>query len=617
MNRDQVFISYSHQDQVWLDKLQIILKPLQRQGLLDVWADTRIQPGEIWREAIRQSLQRAKVAVLLVSPDFLASDFITTYELPPLLEAASQDGLTIFWIPLRPCLYEVTAIARYQAARDPKTPLSMLPPEQQEAALADIARALRAAYGFPATPGPDVSPAPSQPGPETPASPRTNPPADQPAWRQALLSALEVAYQCKEDCLSTGQDTTAIQAEIVDLRRQLRDGRLFQPGDFLLEGRFKLVERLGAGGFATIWKALDRRRQRLVAIKVLHHQYADDRNRRERFFRGARQMAVLHHQGIVQVLEEELAEEMDYFFVMEYLEGGDFRRAVLEHRLSVPERLAVITAVGEALQFAHDHGVIHRDVKPANIVLDHQGQPKLTNFDLVRALDTTGGTRTGAALGTWIYAAPEVMSRPQEAGAPADVYGLAMTAVFALYGAELPYEVIRHTAGFIEKLETTPAIRQTLLKALAWEEAERYASVAAFCQALRSAPALETQEPLPQKPPSRSKPIPVEPKPSPELPKVPVSGLRDKLKDGSQGPAMVWLPGGVFRMGQDDSLWDDEKPAHEVAVNAFSIGQYPVTFEDYDKFCEATGRKKPDDEGWGRGTRPGYQHILGGWHSLL
>ena len=98
---------------------------------------------------------------------------------------------------------------------------------------------------------------------------------------------------------------------------------------------------------------------------------------------------------------------------------------------------------------------------------------------------------------------------------------------------------------------------------------------------------------------------PPEPEPEPpELPNVPVPGLRDTLEDGSPGPAMVWLPGGMFRMGQDDSPYDDEKPAHEVEVSAFSIGQSPVTFEEYDRFCAATGRKKPDDSGWGRGTRP-------------
>ena len=97
--------------------------------------------------------------------------------------------------------------------------------------------------------------------------------------------------------------------------------------------------------------------------------------------------------------------------------------------------------------------------------------------------------------------------------------------------------------------------------------------------------------------------LPPEPERPPET-EEPIAGLRDTLKDKTPGPAMVWLPSGVFQMGQEDSLYNDEKPAHEVAVSTFSVGQYPVTFEEYDKFCEATRREKPSDSGWGKGTRP-------------
>ncbi|SDX38190.1 SUMF1/EgtB/PvdO family nonheme iron enzyme [Thiocapsa roseopersicina] len=84
----------------------------------------------------------------------------------------------------------------------------------------------------------------------------------------------------------------------------------------------------------------------------------------------------------------------------------------------------------------------------------------------------------------------------------------------------------------------------------------------------------------------------------------PIARLRDPLKDHGEGPSMVWLPGGVFTMGQDHRSHDDEKPAHRVRVDAFSIGQYPVTFAEYDRFCEATKREKPKDHGWGRAERP-------------
>ena len=89
-----------------------------------------------------------------------------------------------------------------------------------------------------------------------------------------------------------------------------------------------------------------------------------------------------------------------------------------------------------------------------------------------------------------------------------------------------------------------------------------------------------------------------------QTPDQPITGLKDQLADASEAPAMVWLPGGKFIMGDDDSPYDDEKPAHEVTVDSFSIGQYPVTFNQYDKFCEATDRQLADDSSWGRGKLP-------------
>src|SRR5512143_3503094 len=123
MERDQVFISYSRKDKEWLERLQTMLVPLTRAGF-KIWTDTDIKSGEEWKLVIEQALTRTKVAVLLVSPDFLASRFIHENELPPLLEAAKNGGLTILWVPVRPCYYEPTVIAKYQAALSPTSPLS-------------------------------------------------------------------------------------------------------------------------------------------------------------------------------------------------------------------------------------------------------------------------------------------------------------------------------------------------------------------------------------------------------------------------------------------------------------------------------------------------------------
>jgi hypothetical protein len=121
--RSQVFISYSHKDQEWLALLQTHLKPFVRNNAIVVWDDTQIKSGTNWKAEIEKALGLAKVAILLVSPNFLASDFIFNHELTPLLEAAKQEGLIILWILIRPCGYKETEIAHYQAAHNPADPL--------------------------------------------------------------------------------------------------------------------------------------------------------------------------------------------------------------------------------------------------------------------------------------------------------------------------------------------------------------------------------------------------------------------------------------------------------------------------------------------------------------
>ena len=131
--RNQVFISYSHADVAWLKRLQVHLKPLERDGNITRWDDTLIKPGAPWREEIRAALARAKVAVLLVSADFLASDFITTDELPPLLAAAQRKGTLILPIIVSPSRFEQTpALSRFQSVNPPSQPLLRLRRAGQE-----------------------------------------------------------------------------------------------------------------------------------------------------------------------------------------------------------------------------------------------------------------------------------------------------------------------------------------------------------------------------------------------------------------------------------------------------------------------------------------------------
>lgn len=144
--RNLVFFSYSHKDQDWLEAFQTMLKPAVQAGQLSVWDDTKIAPGTQWKTQIQTALDTAKVAVLLVSKDFLASDFIQNNELPVLLEAAQKNGATILWVYLGAALYQYTPIADYQAAHNIARPLSVLSPARREIAVAEICEKIILAY---------------------------------------------------------------------------------------------------------------------------------------------------------------------------------------------------------------------------------------------------------------------------------------------------------------------------------------------------------------------------------------------------------------------------------------------------------------------------------------
>jgi formylglycine-generating enzyme required for sulfatase activity len=221
IERNQMFISYSQKDRYWLEKLRTMLAPLSRQGI-KVWAaDKDIAPGQQWKEEIAKALASAKVAVLLVSPDFLASDFIGKHELPPLLKAAEDEGLTIIWVPVRACFYELTVIADYQAVHDPETPLAILSEAHQEVVLTKIVKTI--AHAIRATPSPK-KPVVSKPTPTVVQPPLKAPVPSLPpiqtihgwsservqALQQQTVQALSLAVEFRDTLESGDQGPTMV-----------------------------------------------------------------------------------------------------------------------------------------------------------------------------------------------------------------------------------------------------------------------------------------------------------------------------------------------------------------------------------------------------------------------
>ena len=142
-HRTKVFISYSHADEKWFEQLRTHLKPLERNYELDVWDDTRIQVGSFWRREIQNAIDSMRVGILLVSANYLASDFIAQNELPPMLAAAKSQGVAVMPVIVSECLFDDSGLEEFQSVNSLQKPLAALRKSQQEAVFANLARALR------------------------------------------------------------------------------------------------------------------------------------------------------------------------------------------------------------------------------------------------------------------------------------------------------------------------------------------------------------------------------------------------------------------------------------------------------------------------------------------
>jgi len=256
-------------------------------------------------------------------------------------------------------------------------------------------------------------------------------------------------------------------------------------------GRYDIDEVVGAGGMSTVYKAHDRLLERAVALKVLHPQYEQDAEHAHRFQYEARAVAQLSHPNIVTVIDRGEADGR-HFIVFEYVEGENLKQ--LAGRLGpLPVRDAVGLAlqVAAGLAFAHDHGIVHRDVKPQNVLVTAGGDAKVTDFGIARSLHgDLGVTLTGTVLGTTSYLSPEQASG-KPATATADVYSLGVV-LFELLTGDVPFPGDNFVTVAVRLLnEPPPSVRArrpdvpvrlaaAVDRALAKDPASRFESMAAF-----------------------------------------------------------------------------------------------------------------------------------------
>ncbi len=235
----------------------------------------------------------------------------------------------------------------------------------------------------------------------------------------------------------------------------------------------EILELVGRGGMGTVYKARQRGLDRLVALKILPADAARDPTWPERFAREARALARLSHAGILAVYDSGSREGL-YYFAMEYVDGASLRQVIAARTATPKEALSIVTQVCDALQYAHEEGVVHRDIKPENILLDRRGRVKIADFGLSMLLKGAEGdvslTGSHQTMGTPHYMAPEQWEKPGEVDHRADIYSLGVV-FYELLTGELPLGRFQPPS---RKIDVDVRLDEVVLKALSKEPELRY-----------------------------------------------------------------------------------------------------------------------------------------------
>jgi serine/threonine protein kinase len=322
-------------------------------------------------------------------------------------------------------------------------------------------------------------------------------------------------------------------------------------------GPYKITEKVGEGGMAVVYKGYQQSLNRYVAVKVLRGELAEDEQFVSRFRQEALAVAGLSHPNILHVYDAGVAFGM-YYIVMAYVDGGSLRDLIAQGPLEIEYAISIAGQLADALDHAHRQGLVHRDVKPNNILISRDGRPLLTDFGIAKALgESKGLTRTGTAIGTPEYMAPEQIQGQQVDGRT-DIYALGIVLYEMLVGWA-PFGTTTPVATLYKQVnEPPPPLRQANINVPAWLESvvtkalakrpqERYQSAGEFAEALRERRAEKVRTPVPARAPRPEK-APAERKQRRNLVPILIGGIAllilivvgtviALLMDGSGGPS--------------------------------------------------------------------------------
>lgn len=408
----------------------------------------------------------------------------------------------------------------------------------------------------------------------------------------------------------------------------------FEPGATV--GKYRIQKMIGRGGMATVYRALDTSGQRVVAVKVLKEKFSSSLKALARFDREFLALESLNHPNIVRVLGKGVEKGVNYF-ILEYVDGASFSRLLRHRKLTLNTRVQILLQVAAALECAHRKRIVHRDVKPDNVLINRTGRAKLADFGIAQIthsqLPLTSITVVSSFMGTADYMAPEQRTDAKSVDHRADIYSFGVMMYEALTGklplgnfplpsqvnpqlgkrmdgiilralrqdpderyqsmTELAEDIKKETsASGLAKLKARLAL---MLETKSWQKffnARAFGAVAVSAAIviglLWMFSAMGTPSPPPEVNPPPKVVFPpvgvVDPAPGGDQPKDPEVG-------GVLEP-MALIPAGEFIMGAD-SEFSNERPRRSIYLKPYYIDKGEVTNAEYKKFADATGRRAP------------------------
>ena len=337
---------------------------------------------------------------------------------------------------------------------------------------------------------------------------------------------------------------------------------------------FKILSKIGEGGMGYVFLAEDEMLGRQVALKTLNKQFTTDPQLIERFKTEARAQAGITHPNIV-TLYTFFKEQEDYIMVLEYARGKTLRQMLTEKKkFTEDETKDILIQLLDGLGYAHSMGVVHRDIKPGNIIIDETGRLKILDFGIAKILGDRNLTKTGMKLGTINYMSPEQVMADKELDQRTDIYSLGVL-IYEMLTGRLPIntntdsdfvlmkEIVEGEIVNPKNLEgsISDKLSSVLLRMLSKKKEDRHPTC------------LQVKEDLFD---GRLHAIQAK-----KQSKIIVPKINNVINIDPYNPEMVLVEGGKFLIGSNDGE-DDELPIHEVELNSFYIGKYPVTQKEWE-----------------------------------